>query len=149
MFADNGKWLSAPSFVTFLFPGDQARTYDADHRIKCIDYDKPGYRERYVDPLIFPARDWRDCYKYDASGRLLGWNRFRDGSLQRFTPDGAKVTERDAQGRPVRAQRIAYKLEVSNGKRARVIPVPLDQFVKYSYRNARDRIGTPALTRSK
>lgn len=141
VFADNGKTLSAPAFVTFLFPGDQARTYDAQNRIKCIDYDKQGYRDRYVDPVIFPARDWRDCYQYDAQGRLLGWNRIRGGSLQRFTPDGAKVTETDDLGRPIRARRVSYKLEVSRTKRARVVPVLLDEFMQYRYRDASDRIG--------
>lgn len=141
VFADNGKMLSVPSFVTFLFPGDQKRTYTAGGRLKCIDYDKPGYRDRYVDPVIFPARDWRDCYDFDERGRLIGWNRIKGGALQRFTYDGAKVTETDAQGRPVLAQRVRYGLKASKSVRPAVEPVLLDAFVRYRYRDAQDRIG--------
>jgi len=141
VFADNGKRISAPAFVSFLFPGDQSRTYFADGRINCIDYDRPGFRDRYVDPVIFPARDWRDCYQYDEHGALIGWNRVQGGSLQRFARDGAKVTENDGEGRPVRAQRVRYTIEASKSARPKVVPVLLNEFVRYSYRDAADRVG--------
>jgi hypothetical protein len=128
--------------VTFLFPGDQKRSYDANGRLKCIDYDHQDYRKRYVDPLIFPKRDWRDCYDYDDSGKLVGWNRIRGGSLQRFTADGFKVVEKDDLGRPLLAQRVRYRLEVSKTKRAKAVPDLLDAFVRYRYRDSDDRVGT-------
>jgi hypothetical protein len=38
VFADNGKYLSAPAFVTFFYPDDEARTYAGDGRVLEIGY---------------------------------------------------------------------------------------------------------------
>ena len=29
----------------------------------------------YADPVLFPRADWRDVYRYGASGDLQGWDR--------------------------------------------------------------------------
>ncbi len=142
VFAHNGVNYSAPAFVTFLFPADQKRSYGENGRIRCIDYADPERRARYVDPILFPARDWRDCYQYDAAGKLLGWNRVRDGSVQRFTRDGAKVVETDSQGRPTLAERVRYELEVTARERPKVVQVPTGTFLSYRYRGPADRLGT-------
>jgi hypothetical protein len=142
VFADNGTNLSAPAFISFLFPGDQKRTYEADGRLRCVDYDDPAFRRRYVDPLLFPARDWRDCYQYDGNGALVGWNRISGASVQRFTRDGVKVVETDAAGRPARGEYVRYELKPpAKAGRPRVVQVPTGRFVTYRYQGADDRIG--------
>ena len=54
------------------------------------------------------AKNWRDEYRYDDHGRLAGWTRTRGEDKQEFTPDGALVTEKDAQGRATKARTVIY-----------------------------------------
>jgi len=143
VFADNGETLSAPAFVSFLYPGDQARTYDEKGRPRCIDYHDARFRKRYVDPLIFPARDWRDCYEYDAAGNLIGWNRISGGSVQRFTWDGGKVVDTDSAGRPVLAEKVKYEVEATKSGRPRIVQMTTGTYQAYRYRSAADRVGEP------
>ena len=89
VFADNGKHLSAPAFISLLFPGNEKRTYRADLQIAEIDYAAPDFSKRYVDPVLFPARDWRDAFQYDDGGRLIGWTRTRGQTTTRYTADGS------------------------------------------------------------
>lgn len=142
VFANNGGAYSAPAFVTFMFPGDQKRTFDANGRIECIDYADREYRTRYVDPILFARRDWRDCYEYDRAGRLLGWNRISGGSVQRFTRHGAKVVETDARRRPTLAERVRYELEPSSKGRPIIAQAPTGEFLSYRYEGPADRLGT-------
>jgi hypothetical protein len=145
VFADNGAALSAPAFVTFFYPGNQKRSYDKDGHIRCIDYDSADLRKRYVDPALFPVQEWRDCYEYDTAMRLIGWNRVKAGSVQRFTRNGEKVVEEDRQGRPVLAERVRYELDVLKSGPPRVVQVPAGAMVRYVYRGPDDRIGTASV----
>jgi len=149
VFADNGRTLSAPAFITYFYPGDQKRSYAEGGRIRCIDYDDPAYRKRYVDPLLFPARTWRDCYEYDESGALLGWNRVGEGSLQRFTRHGHKVVETDAAGRPTVAEGMRYEIEPAKSGKPKIVPVPTGERFAYRYRNGQDRAGTVSVQERK
>ena len=111
VFVNNGTYYSAPGFVSVLFLDNQKRTYDAQQRIQAIDYADPVVGKNYVDPMLDARKNWRDQYKYDSAGRLLGWTRTRRDSPERpeqFTADGALVTKTDAQGRPTEAQRVRY-----------------------------------------
>jgi hypothetical protein len=108
-----------------------------------VDYDDKAFRKRYVDPLIFPARDWRDCYQYDAGGALVGWNRISGNSVQRFTWNGEKVVETDAEDRPVLAEKVRYDVEASKKGRPQVVQMPTGSYTAYRYRDAADRIGVP------
>jgi hypothetical protein len=44
----------------------------------------------------------------DASGKLLGWTRFRGQAKEAFTVDGNLITKSDAQGRPLDARKVRY-----------------------------------------
>ena len=139
VFADNGAELSAPGFLSLLFPGNQARSYDAEGRILSVDYTAPGY----ADPLLFPARDWLDRYEYDGAGHLLGWTRRRGDRITRFTRDGLLVLEEDALGRPVRAERVAYPATPAADGRPVIAEEPTGDLVIYRYAGPGDRIGSP------
>ena len=141
VFANNGKNWSAPAFVSLLFPGSEKRIYRPDGKIAQINYDDPEYQERYVDPVLFPFRDWRDLYMYDKSGTLLGWTRFRGEAKSRFTRNGARVVDIDALGRPLKAEQIQYKFAPRPDGRFEVLEVPTGTFVTYSYKDDNDLIG--------
>lgn len=149
VFADNGAALSAPAFFSMAFPADQLRRYengpDGRVRIAEIDYAAEERRDRYVDPLLFPARDWRDSYAYDDTGRLTGWTRRRGAEEERFTRNGLRVLELDAEGRPARAEEMAYPVESGRGGRPRVVPAPTGRVFAYVYAGEEDRLGVPVL----
>jgi len=142
VFADNGATLSAPATISYLFPPDQRRDYDFEGRILSVDYAARDLAGRYVDPQLFPARDWRDDYVYDAWGRVAGWERRWPGGAAGFTHDGKLVTERDALGRPVAAEGVAYSYETGEGTRRRVLWEPNGVLYTYAYDGDQDRIGT-------
>jgi hypothetical protein len=114
VFAHNGVHDSAPAILSWAFPAHETRTYepgpDGAPRIAAIDHADPAKAGVYADPLLHPRADWRDAFRYDAEGNLLGWTRSREGVETAFAPDGARVLE-TADGSPPRAEPVGYALE--------------------------------------
>lgn len=138
-FAQAGAEYSAPAFFSLAFPPCQTRRYAPGGALAEIDYrDAEGC---YADPMIWPARDWRDVRDHDSDGRLLGWTRWRGAKGVGFTRDGHRVVTRDALGRPLRAERVAYPLTRGTSGRARVTETPTGRFVTYVYAGPADRLG--------
>jgi hypothetical protein len=142
-FVHNGKYYSAPAFVTVLFLDDEKRTYFPDHRIQSVEYKAAADGGNYADPMIHTVRSWRDEYRYDAQQHLIGWTRQRGNQTEEFTADGALVTARDAAGRPARARSVVYvpidrqgvpTLEQREG----------DEILVYEYASPEDRLGRVA-----
>ena len=107
-FAENEKYPSAPAFLSLQYLGNQKREYDAQGRIRVVDYADAEAKKNYVDPLLDFAKNWRDEYLYDDAGRSLGWNRVRGDAKERFTFDGCLATEFDARERPIAAKVVRY-----------------------------------------
>ena len=141
VFADNGVALSAPAIFSVAFPPRQTRSYDVSGRPVEIDY--AGDADAYADPALFPRRGWRDRYRYDGAGQLLGWTRTRaDGSTDAYTRHGLRVIDRDAEGRPRRAEAVAYP--VSRKAEGLVVAErPLGRVFAYRYASPADRLGSP------
>ncbi len=137
----NGEHHSAPAFVSFMFPGNQSRQYDERQRIVSVDYQAPEISKRYVDPLLFPERDWKDVYEYDGEGRLLGWRRYREGEVTRYTRHGVQVVLTDALDRPMEGVDVTYRLIRSKSGTTRVVEEPIEGLVTYSYHSDEDGLG--------
>jgi hypothetical protein len=142
VFADNGAELSAPAFVSLVYPPRQRRRYDAAGRILSVDYAPPGSAETYADPRLFPRRAWRDDYLYDEGGRLVGWRRTgADGGEWAFTHDGALIRARDARGRPAEAEAVGYVLRRGEDGLPRIVWEPTGARHGYRYEGPGDRVG--------
>jgi hypothetical protein len=139
VFAHNGARYSAPAFVSVTFPPTQARRYDEAGRILEIDHAPAG--DRYADPVLFPARDWRDRYVYTEDGELIGWDRTSNGATRRFTRHGARVVETDGAGRAIRAERIGYRIATDDVGRRKIVEVPTGMIMTYRYDTASDQLG--------
>ncbi len=76
--ASGGGPDSAPALISIDFPAHQLRQYDrwadGSYRLMSIDHDARG-REVYFDPLLYWSAPWTDRARYDAAGRLSGWER--------------------------------------------------------------------------
>ena len=142
VFVSNSKHLSAPAFISLMYPGNQKRVYSEEHRLLRIDHQNPEYTKRYTDPLLFPTRDWRDTYQYDAQGWLIGWRRQSKGRTLDFTRDGAIIVERDKAGRAHKAQKVAYRSVPGSSGRQKIVLERLPAFLYYRYANKDDLIGT-------
>jgi hypothetical protein len=142
LFADNGAALSAPAFFSVYFPPRQKRVYDADGRLLSVDFADPARARRYEDPLLIPARDWRDAFDYAADGSLLGWTRTRKDGVSRFTRHGARILARDAQDRPVEAGRVAYPVTRDASGRLAVTETPTGEVLRYGYDAPGDAFGS-------
>jgi len=89
----------------------------------------------YVDHRLFAPKSWRDLYHYDAAGKLTGWTR-RDGNrVTDFTEDGLMVLEKDAEGRPVKAQAMRYRQAPTKEpwRPSALEASPGDEVVTYAY----------------
>jgi hypothetical protein len=42
----------------------------------------------FVDPRLTVAKSWRDVYRYDGAGRLLGWTRYEGKTATEFSAGG-------------------------------------------------------------
>jgi hypothetical protein len=110
VFAYNGKHYSAPSILSFYFPDNEVREYDAQQRIVSVDYREAT--ANYADPAVVPTRDWRDEYHYGADGKLTGWTRIRGSGREEFNAAGELVASGDqpkqaGPPRQVRYERVA------------------------------------------
>lgn len=148
VFADNGRELSAPAFISIVFPADQLREFqvlpDGSRRIASVDYADAERRKRYVDPRLFVRRDWRDQYRYDASGNLTGWTRTQKGAADHaFTRFGHRVIATDSSGRPTRAEEIAYPSRPDKRGTFAIEPKPTGRTFAYTYASPDDRLGRP------
>ncbi|MCR9213255.1 MAG: tetratricopeptide repeat protein [Proteobacteria bacterium] len=141
VFADNGKNVSAPAFVNFLFPANQVRTYDDAGKIQSIDHQAAG-QDQYVDPQIFAHRNWRDDYRYDEAGNLIGWTRTRAKSKDEFTHHGGRIVETDSLGRAVKAEITNYDVQQSDKGEILVSEQPTGEFIYYEYSDDTDQLGT-------
>jgi len=102
VFASTGAHDSMPGLVSILLPRHETRRYapgpDGALRIESRDLRVP--EEGYADPLLFPAAEWRDVYRFDPEGRLAGWDREGPDGAMRFDAAGQLVTADGSQ--PVR-----------------------------------------------
>ena len=108
VFAHNGKHYSAPGFVSFFTLDNEVRRYNEKKQIQSVQYSDRNAGGNYSDPLIALAKNWRDEYKYDAAGQLVGWTRHRSGSMEDFTPQGELIKTRDDRGRALVTRPVQY-----------------------------------------
>lgn len=141
VFVHNGVCYSAPGFVSIDFPAHERRVYGAGGRIVSVDYASGAASGGYADPALQWAKDWRDEYRYDDAGRLLGWTRHRGSAAEEFTADGALVIEKDGEGRPLRARLMRYAGEQKEPRTPPVIRLVPGDTVRYGYASAGDGVG--------
>jgi len=144
VFVHNGTYFSAPAFINFLYPPNQERVYDEQHRIVSIDHTNPVFIRRTFDQRLFIQRDWKDIYKYNQQSQLVGWHRRRGKLIEHFTRHGAKVIDWDDRNRPIKARAVHYKLETDKrGRRNMVVfSSPDDKLFFYQYNGEDDQLGT-------
>ncbi len=145
VFADDGKTLSAPAFVSVAFPPREARIYGPHGRLDMVEYDADSLQDEYSDPWLWPVRRWRDVYNHDADGRQAGWTRSSDAGFARFTRHGARVSEEDALGRPARAEVMTYPLLPSPDGGRRVTEAPSGRELIYEYEGREDMQGAASV----
>jgi len=141
VFASNGFHTSAPAFISWYFPANEKRTYSEDGRILSVEFLPPNVPGSYVDPAIVTPADWKDSYQYAEDGRLLGWLRTRDGHVEPFTRDGARVLERDEKGRPILARAVRYQREELENQWPKLKQTDGEERFHYAYASETDPVG--------
>jgi hypothetical protein len=145
VFVHNGKYHSAPGFVTFYGLDNQKRTYDDRKRILAVDYNDEVVGKNYVDPMVDAKKNWRDEYRYAEDGRLIGWTRKRGKAEEEFTADGTLVTKKDAKGRAEEARTVRYAVRPPMRNQAPALEQQEgDEVLHYEYASDEDRVGKVA-----
>ncbi len=103
--------------------------------------DHRAQKKTYTDPQIFPTRDWKDEYQYDANDRLTGWTRTRSAGITEFSRHGAIIIEKDNKGRPTKAEKIGYLYARDKQGRLSVTEKPMNEFLVYHYLDDKDTQG--------
>jgi hypothetical protein len=70
-----------------------------------------GFQVNFVDQRLTVPKAWRDVYRYDGAGRLLGWTRHGGSRPLEFTAEGLLVLKKDGAGRPLRARSVRYAMD--------------------------------------
>lgn len=103
---------------------------------------KLRFRRNFVSPLLSTPKNWRDVYRYDPAGRLIGWTRHSPSGTAEFTYNGEEILKKDSLGRAVEARTIRYVVEKdSRGYPRRLKQLPGDTTVLYEYESDDDLIG--------
>jgi hypothetical protein len=140
-FVHNGKYYSAPGFITFYYLDNENRVYDRQKRIQTVTYSDRESGGNYTDPTIDLPKNWRDEYHYTKDGRLIGWTRHRGGKSEEFTADGAKIIRRDELRRAIEARTVHYEVESKNPSPPVLRQRLGDTILYYDYASPDDRVG--------
>jgi hypothetical protein len=114
VFVHNGNYYSAPGFVCCYYLPNEKRFYDDENRIRVVDYTDPEFKGLYVDPLMDYPKDWKDEYRYDDDGRLLGWIRVRRSGRQEFTADGELILDKSGD-EVIKSTPVRYVAKLGKG----------------------------------
>ena len=96
------------------------------------------WRPNFVSPRIATPRTWRDVYRYDPNGHLIGWTRHRGDKTEQFAASGALVIKADKLGRALVAQTVRY---LRDPKTRSLKQQPGDMIYHYTYSSDKDMIG--------
>lgn len=148
-FAENENGISMPAVISCNFPGSEKREYDESGKLLSIDYRRHTFPD--TDPALNWPCDWRDEFRHDPQGRIIGWTRTQALQREQFTAYGDLAVEFDNRGRPTLAHRIAYiprfvaDLENDSESPPSLAQVDDKIEVHYSYASDDDLIGTPGI----
>ncbi len=142
LFADNGSQLSAPAFFCVNTLDNEERTYNDQGQPLSITYRGDAEKGNYVDPAWDIPKSWRDDYRHDADGTLLGWTRTRGEAEESFTADGALIEQTDALGRATVARTVRYVAEQPRPNQPAVLRQQLaNERLHYTYNGPTDLRG--------
>ena len=140
-FANNGRYYSAPAFVTFYFPDDEERVYDENGRVRSVVYTDLEDGGNYADPLLVTPKAWTDVYRYGKNGELRGWLRSYRDRTEEFSSTGELILTRDKLGRPATGRVLRYLATPRKNKAPLLKSLPTDQVVVYRYKSDSDMVG--------
>jgi hypothetical protein len=141
-FVHNGKYWSAPGIVSIYCLDNEERAYDSAGQIEAVTYRSQPQGGNYADPAVHTPRDWRDEYRYDDQGQLLGWTRLRRDYPEEFTAGGHLVLEKDEFGRPSKVKKVSYVARAAKPGQAQALEQIADPAEwAYEYASAEDQIG--------
>ena len=134
-------------------PADRLTRYERNvlerfHAELLADLVYPGivnqsFKVNFVDMRIATPRSWRDVYRYDDKGNLLGWTRHDGETKMELNADGFIVLEKDVLGRAIKARAVRYFAD-DPGKNfwsRSLKQAPGNQAVIYQYEGPDDRRG--------
>ena len=75
-----------------------------------------SWKRNYVDPRMSVPKSWRDVYRYDPQGSIIGWTRYDGERTTDFNADGLVVIEKDARGRCAKGRVVRYQQEFPKGQ---------------------------------
>lgn len=98
------------------------------------------FKVNFVDQRLSTIKQWRDVYRHDRNGQVVGWTRWDGNGASEYTADGLLVLEKDDQGRAVRARTVQYQL--TDPGQSRVLrPTPGNEIITYEYDGDQDNKG--------
>jgi len=128
------EWLNRTVLANLLYP----------------EMVKAAYCTNYVDWSLSAPKSWRDVYRHNARGEVIGWTRIDGGKRTEFNAGGLIVLAGDASGRCTRGRTVTYQLapprrdakgRVVRSARRLLRFAPGDRIVHYQYAGKDDWTG--------
>ena len=118
VFTEHNGVPSLPAMYCSSSITTELRTYDGD-RLLSVDYAAPEKASTYTDPMLTPARVWKDTYEYNTSGERIGWKRIQTGQPpSQFNADGLFVPSLQAAVPPLP---VSYEIQQPADQRPTLI----------------------------
>lgn len=111
LFAHNGFYYSAPTYVTSYTQPNETRTYDLkSKKLTEIQYQ---INKDMILPVSINKAWGRDTFNYTPAGALNGWNRVKAGIEYDFTQEGYQIISWYTDGTPEYVQNVSYYQKLS------------------------------------
>lgn len=94
-----------------------------------------SFTPNFVDQRITGRKEWRDIYRHDDAGKVIGWTRVDASGKKDYTAEGRLILEKDDKGRPTKARSVVYNVDWIDRRFAihALKPTPGDTLFTYEY----------------
>jgi hypothetical protein len=94
-----------------------------------------SFKVNFVDQRISTPKHWRDVYRRDSKGDVVGWTRYAEAGATEFNAEGLMIVEKDAQGRALKARKVKYEYQGKDFFSRTIKWAPTGEVVRYQYKD--------------
>lgn len=111
VFAHNGHYYSAPTFITCSTLWNESRTYDSNDLLSRIDYSN----EKIENNVSYDRAWLADVFEFDLNDRVYKLFRDTGSSFNAYIREGYLVIAEDDDGLPTQVTQVSYSSNYSTG----------------------------------
>lgn len=102
-----------------------------------------NYKVNFVDFRLAANKNWRDVFRHDLTGAIVGWIRYDGVKATEFNAAGQVILEKDDKGRGIKTRTVQYEFDPAlRPPSVRLLKqLPGEQIVHYEFDGPNDLTG--------